>query len=100
MASVFISYAALYLIFTLRLAHDITQLGHQVWIDVWELAVGESLVGRIGEGLARADYLLVVLSPQSTQSAWIEREVEILTSIEIAERRTIILPLMIAECVM
>jgi hypothetical protein len=99
MASVFISYAASDRVFAQRLAQDIAQLGHRVWFDLWELAVGESLVQRIGEGLAQADYLLVVLSPQSAQSTWMEREVEVLTSIEITERRTIILPLVIAECV-
>jgi hypothetical protein len=99
MPNVFISYATPDRVFAQRLAQDIAQLGHQVWLDLWDLAVGDSLVQRIGEGLAQADYLLVVLSPQSVQSAWMEREVEILISIEIAERRTMIFPLVIAECV-
>ena len=98
MARIFISYAAPDRGFALRLSEDITQLGHHVWLDLWEVAVGDSLVRTIGAGLAQADYLLAVLSPSATQSAWMEREWEVLTSIEIAERRTIILPLVIADC--
>ncbi len=99
MASVFISYAAPDRVLALRLAQDMTQFGHQVWLDLWQLGVGDSLVRGIGDGLTQADYLIVVLSPHATQSAWMEREWEVLASIEITQRRTLILPVMIADCV-
>jgi len=99
MSSVFISYAAPDRILALRLAQDMTQFGHQVWLDLWQLRVGDSLVRGIGEGLTQADYLIVLLSPHATQSAWMEREWEVLASIEITQRRTVILPVLLAECV-
>src|SRR4051794_19750156 len=96
MASVFISYAAPDRVLALRLAQDMTQFGHQVWLDLWQLGVGASLIRGIGDGLTQADYLIVLLSPHATQSAWMEREWEVLASIEITQRRTLILPVIIA----
>lgn len=100
MAHLFISYAAPDRRFALRLAHDLTQLSHQVWLDLWALAIGDSLVGGISAGLAQADYLIAVLSASSTQSAWMEREWEVVTSREITERRTIVLPVVVTDCQM
>lgn len=98
MARVFISYAAPDRVFALRLSRDITQLGHEMWLDVWELGVGDSMTHHIGQGLAQADYLVAVLSAHTAQSAWMEREWEVLTSVEIRERRTKILPVLITDC--
>jgi hypothetical protein len=99
MARVFISYAAPDRVLALRLAQDMTQFGHQVWLDLWQLGVGDSLVRGIGDGLTQAEYLIVLLSPHATQSAWMEREWEVLASIEITQRRTMILPVLLADCV-
>ena len=60
MASVFISYAAPDRVLALRLAQDMTQFGHQVWLDLWQLGVGDSLVRGIGDGL------LIRISAQTT----------------------------------
>lgn len=98
MAHIFISYAAPDRRFAVRLSHDLTQLSHEVWLDRWELGIGDSLIGGISAGLAQADYLIAVLSESSTQSAWMAREWEVVTNREITERRTIVLPVVITDC--
>jgi hypothetical protein len=98
MASVFISYASPDRVFAVRLASGIEQLGHTVWIDVLEVGIGDSLVAGIGAGLAHAAYLIVVLSPHTMQSAWMTHEWEVKYTEEIIQRRTVVLPALIADC--
>ena len=52
-------------------------------MDLWQLRVRDSVVYGIGAGLTQADYFKVLLSPHATQSAWMEREWEVLVNIEI-----------------
>jgi TIR domain len=98
MARVFISYASPDAVFALRLATGIELLGHAVWIDQWEIAVGDSPFRQVGEGIDRAEFLIVVLSKHTMRSAWVEAEWQIKYGEEFAQRRTIILPVMIEDC--
>jgi TIR domain len=98
MACIFISYASPDNIFALRLAQSITALGHTVWIDQWEIGIGDSTSGKVTEGLAHADYLIVVLSKHTMHSVWVEREVQIIHYEEITRRRTMLLPVVIDDC--
>jgi hypothetical protein len=98
MAHIFISYATPDRAFVLRLASNIEMLGHSVWLDLREISVGDSPVGKIGAGIDRADYLIVVLSQHTARSSWVEQEVQIKYCEELAQRRTLILPVLIEDC--
>ncbi|MBK9944487.1 MAG: toll/interleukin-1 receptor domain-containing protein [Kouleothrix sp.] len=98
MARIFISYVSADRVFALQLATSIKQLGHVVWMDVTEIGVGDSLVRGISAGLRQADYLVVVLSPHAVQSAWVSHEWEVKSTEEIVQRRTMVLPVLIADC--
>jgi hypothetical protein len=98
MASIFISYSISDSVFALRLANGIELLGHAVWIDQWEIGVGDSLLSRLTEGVERADYMIVVLSKNARLSSWMEREWQITYGEELVQGRTIILPVVIDDC--
>jgi len=61
--------------FALRLARDLREHGVEVWIDEFDLHIGEDL-GAISTVIARAQYLVVVLSVEARRSAWVQKEVE------------------------
>jgi hypothetical protein len=57
-----------------RIAAEIRDVGHDVWLDRWEIDVGDSVVGEIDQGLAAADYLVLCCSARGTDTPWISRE--------------------------
>jgi len=57
-----------------RLAEEIREAGHTVWLDNWEILVGDSVVERINAGLANAKYLVLCYSQSGVESNWISRE--------------------------
>jgi hypothetical protein len=57
-----------------RLAVEIRNAGHQVWLDVWEINVGDSIVERINAGLEGATYLVLCYSSSGVTSPWMSRE--------------------------
>jgi hypothetical protein len=98
MACLFLSYAVADREFAERLAVGLTHLGHTVWFDTWEIAAGEVLTTRIDAGLARSEYLIVVLSPAALSSPWVERELGVALYDEIVEQRQRVLPVIVADC--
>jgi hypothetical protein len=69
-----------------------------VWIDLWEIGIGDAMAGKVSEGVDQADYVIVVLSKHTAASSWVERELQIKYCEELTERRTIILPVVIEDC--
>jgi hypothetical protein len=45
-----------------------------VWFDQWEIVPGDSIPGRINEGLSNCTHLLVLWSKNSAGSKWVQRE--------------------------
>lgn len=73
MANVFISHRSSDLAEAESLANEIRNAGHRVWLDVWEIRPGDSIVERIQAGLEGASYLIVCFS-SSADSPWMSRE--------------------------
>jgi hypothetical protein len=51
-----------------RLALELRAKGHQVWLDVWEIQIGDSIVGKIDDGLTGATYLILCYSNQGVSA--------------------------------
>jgi hypothetical protein len=83
--------------FVRRLADDLEQLQVTVWLDEWELAVGDSLHQCIGKAICDAAYIGVVLSPSSTSSKWCQDELEQALAVEKRMGRSLVLPLLHKE---
>jgi TIR domain len=50
------------------------RLKHVAWVAQWEIRPGESIPGRVEEGLREADALLLLISVDSMRSPYVERE--------------------------
>jgi hypothetical protein len=74
MARVFVSHRSADAKAALRLANDIRKSGHDVWLDEWEIQIGDSLVARIEAGLGGAGFLVLCYSDAGVHSDWMSRE--------------------------
>ncbi|MCK4873178.1 MAG: toll/interleukin-1 receptor domain-containing protein [Phycisphaerales bacterium] len=98
MAGVFISYSSKDKDFATRLKADLVAGGHRAWIDSDEIMVGDSIPRKIEKGLADADFVVLVLSPNSVRSKWVEREWQSRFSEEVQTGQPIILPVLCEDC--
>lgn len=57
-----------------NLAEEIRQAGFEVWLDKWDIRVGDSIVERINLGLEDARYLILCYSESGMLSPWMNRE--------------------------
>lgn len=97
MAYVFLSHAHEDKPFARRLAADLRNAGHAVWIDEAEINIGDSLIKKIREGLDQVDFVCAILSAASLESEWVQKELEIASNRELTDQRVVVLPLLIAE---
>jgi len=78
--------------FVRRLAERLLILGHEAWYDEWSIKPGESLAQRIQDGIAGCDYFLIVVSANSNQSPWVQREVNDALVLDIERGATVVIP--------
>lgn len=56
-----------------QLATEIRAAGHEVWLDLWEIGIGDSVVAEIDKGLGATHYLVLCYSAAGP-SDWTDRE--------------------------
>lgn len=95
---IFISYSHKDTPFVDKLAHQLVQLDIRVWLDRWELHVGDSLISRIQQAITGASALLVILSKSSVSSPWCVKEMNSGLLRELEERQVVVLPVLIEDC--
>jgi len=98
MPTVFLSHNSKDKPFARRLGTALQQHGIKVWIDEAQIKVGDSLLKKIADGLLGSTHLAVVLSPASVASPWVQRELEIATTREIAGKHLRVLPILYRDC--
>lgn len=94
----FISYSHADKEFVDMLAMQLVTRKVNVWLDRWEMHVGESLITKIQQAITDASALLVILSPDSVDSEWCKKELNSGFIRELEERRIVILPILVREC--
>ncbi len=95
---VFISYSHENNDFVQKLATNLVRHNTNVWIDTWELSVGDSIVSRVQDAIKSSSALLVVLSKASVASEWCKRELSAGLVRELEEKQVIVLPLLLEDC--
>src|SRR5689334_7267406 len=96
---VFISHSSKDKEFVERLVADLSRHSIPVWYDKFDLRVGESVPGKINEGIAGARHFLIVLSPAAVESPWVKEELNAALMRQVAEGGTFLLPVLSQECV-
>lgn len=76
--AVFLSYAHSDAEWTRKLAADLERDGFNVFLDEWDIAVGEPLVERIDQGLAGASSGLIIYGQRTRESNWVATEYNVL----------------------
>lgn len=97
MSYVFLSHSHPDKPFARKLSADLRVNGHTVWIDEAEIKIGDSLIEKIRGGLDQVDHVCALLSAVSIQSVWVQRELDIASNREIAEKRVVVLPLLLED---
>lgn len=95
---IFISYSHQDSEFVSQLAQQLVLHKVNVWLDRWELLVGDSLIERIQKAITDSSALLVILSTSSVESPWCKKELNSGLIRELEERRIIVLPVLISDC--
>ena len=52
----------------------VRSIGHDVWLDKWELKIGSSIVEELNNGLSGTLYLVVCFSGAGVLAPWMSRE--------------------------
>ena len=98
--SCFISFSTRDDKFVRRLYSDLTQRGIRCWYAPVSLKIGENFRIHIDKAIRVHDKLVVVLSRNSVQSDWVEREVKTAFDRERQTKRTVLFPLRLDDAVM
>lgn len=96
--SIVISYAHEDSDFVDTLAANMFKNRVHVWVDRWELKVGDSIFRKIESAIQDADALLVVLSKTSVESAWCKKELTAGLVRELEEKSVFVLPIVVDDC--
>jgi len=68
--------------FVRKLAEELTEKGFRIWYDEFTITVGDSLLGKINEGLLQSKYGIVIFSKAFFDKQWPKRELEGLVALE------------------
>ncbi|ABD07334.1 TIR [Rhodopseudomonas palustris HaA2] len=96
--TVFISYNHSDVGFVDWLANRLVSRRHHIWMDRWELNVGDSLISRVQAALTASDAIIIVLSTNSIASEWCKKELNSGILRELEEKRVLVLPCVIDHC--
>lgn len=98
MPSIFLSHSWEDKLFARKLANKLRENGIGVWLDEAELRIGDSLIQKISEAIKKTDYVAAVLSRNSVSSPWVQKELALAMSEEIAGRKVKVLPILLEKC--
>jgi hypothetical protein len=95
---IFISYSHGDKAFVNKLASNLVKHDAHVWVDTWELNVGDSILNRVQEAIQASSALLIVLSKASVASEWCKKELSAGLMRELDEKRVVVLPVLVEDC--
>lgn len=97
---IFISYSHANREFVDDLAGQLVREKVHVWLDRWELSLGDSLIDKVQSAVEGASALLVVLSKASVESEWCKKELTAGLFRELDEKRVVVMPILLEDCAM
>jgi hypothetical protein len=79
------------------LAERLRERNLRIWLDEEQIGPGDSIAGKIEDGLARSRYILLCVSDQVKESDWCRAEYRPLLHREIRRRETRVIPVIIGS---
>src|SRR5215469_5915986 len=81
----------------LRLATTLNYCAVDVWLDDWELEVGQSLTDEIAKAMDDARYIAILITENYNKTVWTKTEYKRALAREQKEQRTVMLPLIVGK---
>ncbi|GAA2165532.1 toll/interleukin-1 receptor domain-containing protein [Humibacillus xanthopallidus] len=91
-ASCFISYNHADAPLARGIAAALQARGYYVWIDEGQIKLGDSLIQSIGAAIDQVDFLIAIVSDNSVQSSWCQKELALAMTGELNRRQISVLP--------
>lgn len=80
-----------------RLATTLNFCAIDVWLDDWELQVGQSLTDEIAKAMDDSRFIAILITENYNRSVWTKTEYKKALAREQKENRTVMLPLIVGE---
>jgi hypothetical protein len=90
--NVFVSHSHRDNAFTQRLVNDLRTAGADVWVDMTEVAY-DSFVRQINEGMKSCQWLVLIMTPASLASPWVQLQVDAAIARVVQKRMRGIVPI-------
>lgn len=96
---IFVSYSVADKQFSHQLVADLRTGNLEIWEFSAGIQVGESIPKKISQALQQADHYMIILSPSSMSSSWVDKELDAAIDIETtAGRKGFIIPVLYKPC--
>lgn len=92
---IFISHSSRDKAAAVHLAKTLNFCALDVWLDDWELEVGQSLTDEIAKAMNDSRYIAILITENYNQTVWTKTEYKKALSREQKENRTVMLPLIV-----
>jgi hypothetical protein len=80
-----------------QLASFLENHGAEVWLDQWEIRVGDSIVQKINEGLSSSSHLAILISRDSITKPWVTKELSSALMRQLSGCSTHVLPVLLDD---
>ena len=97
MSSIFISYSHNDKTFVRKLAADLRNANHTVWIDETDISVGDSIIEKLSDAIKNVDFVVAIISSASVNSRWVQKELDLASNRELNENRIVLLPVLLND---
>lgn len=84
----------------LQLADTLNFCAIDVWLDDWELEIGQSLTDEIARAMEESRYIVILITKNYNKTVWTKTEYKKALSREQKENRTVMLPIILGEAEM
>ena len=97
MSRIFISHSSRDKAAALKLAETLNFCAIDVWLDDWELEIGQSLTDEIAKAMELSRFIAILITENYNKTVWTKTEYKKALAREQKEQRTVMLPLIIGE---
>lgn len=94
---IFISHSSRDKVAATHLATMLNFCAIDVWLDQWELEVGQSLTDEIAKAMDNSRYIAILITENYNKTVWTKTEYKKALAREQKEQQTVMLPLIIGE---
>lgn len=81
-----------------KVANAIRAVDFPVWYSDWEIGPGDSVLPKINAALERHDTLIILLSPRSLASKWVQKELNSSLVAQLNGEDILIIPVIVEKC--